>query len=255
MELIIDIGNSNTVVGVTGDSGWAKVWRMSTQGSEFGAEWAIAISAFARRDGIELSRVKRVVICSVVPVATMALLDFAQTWLHRPALVINSGLELGIQLGMEHPEQLGVDRIANAVEANQMMNGPSIVVDLGTATKVEAISARGVFIGGAIAPGVQLMLDALTTRAARLFSVPLQLPEAAIGRNTTEAMQSGIVLGHLKMVEGLVAEIAESLEGGEPEIIVTGGHAEAEDSPFRLLGRHEPLLTLNGIRRIGELNR
>jgi type III pantothenate kinase len=242
-------------MGLTGSmGGWAKVWRMSTQRGEFGGEWATALDAHARRDGLDLGTVERVVLCSVVPVATNALLDYGRNWLRRPVLAVSSALNLGITLGMEQPEMVGVDRIANAVAAHQHVNGPVIVVDLGTATKVEAITANGVFRGGAIAPGVQVMTEALASRAARLFTVPLKLPERAIGRNTVEAMQSGIVLGHIKMIEGLVAEVAEELNAGGPEVLVTGGHAEVDGSPFRLIGRHDPMLTLNGIRRIGELN-
>lgn len=255
MELIVDVGNSNTVLGLTGAmGGWAAVWRMGTQRGEYGGEWSVMVDAHARRDGVDLAEVERVVICSVVPVATAALLDYARNWLHKPALVVSSTLELDIRLGMENPEMVGVDRIANAVAANQLVNGPAIVVDLGTATKVEAISDAGVFLGGSIAPGIQVMMDALTSRTARLFTIPLRLPERAIGRNTVEAMQSGIVLGHVAMIERLVEQVGREIGEGEAEVLVTGGHAEAPDSPFRMLGRHEPMLTMNGIRRIAERN-
>jgi type III pantothenate kinase len=154
---------------------------------------------------------------------------------------------------MDHPAEVGADRIANAAAAWEARQSAVIVVDLGTATKVEAISGDGTFEGGSIAAGLGVTLDALASRAARLFTVQLADPVSAIGRNTTEALRAGLVRGHLHLIRGLIADFRGEL-GESPPILVTGGHAADPNSPFRGLGQYEPDLTLNGIRLIHRLN-
>ena len=160
---------------------------------------------------------------------------------------------LNVSLGMDNPHEVGTDRIANAVAAWDLCRTACVVVDLGTATKVEAISDDGVFLGGSIAAGIGATMEALISRAARLFTVELAMPESAIGRNTIDALQSGIVLGHRHLVSGLVTDIRQIIGAGAP-VLVTGGYASREDSPFRSLGQYEPDLTLNGTRLIYEMN-
>jgi len=255
MLLAIDVGNTNTVIGIARDgTGWDHVWRLSTIRTPFGVDWMPTLRAFAERDKVDLGRVSRVAIGSVVPVVTNALTDLAGSWLRTEPLIISARLQLPIRLGQDAPEQVGVDRIANMVAARAITTDPVIVVDLGTATKVEALDGSGTFRGGAIAPGFEVMTEALTSRAARLFLIHLELPDQAIGRNTEEAMQSGIVLGHFLMIEGLIHHIAVELETASPVVIVTGGHAEDPVSPFRRFGHHNPTLTLDGIRLIADLN-
>jgi type III pantothenate kinase len=168
-------------------------------------------------------------------------------------MIVRSTLKLNHQLGMDNPQEVGADRIANAVAAWDLCRSACVVVDLGTATKVEAISGEAIFIGGSIAAGIGASMEALTSRAARLFNVELALPESAIGRNTVEALQAGIVLGHRHLVAGLVTDI-RGIIGVDSAVLLTGGYAARLDSPFRLHWQHEPDLTLNGIRLIHEMN-
>ena len=163
--------------------------------------------------------------------------------------------ELGITLGQKEPQSVGVDRIANAVAAWQITGSASIVIDLGTATKLEAIDASGVFRGGIIAPGLAVSRDALATRAARLFAVELVAPDQAIGRDTISAVQSGLVLGHARMVEGLVGDLAKELGEPDPAILLTGGHAFAIQPILHVNATLYPDLTLYGLRSIFARNR
>ena len=255
MILAIDIGNSDTVLGISrNEMEWDHIWRTGTLRGNYGVDWAICLNAFFDRDRIDRRSITRCVICSVVPSATNAAIEFSRSWLKVEPLVITSGLKLNIKIGITNPEQVGADRIANAVAARNRTQAAAIVVDLGTATKVEAISADGVFLGGAIAPGIQLTHDALVSQAARLLPVPMKLPASAIGRNTIEAMQSGIVGGHMVLVRGLVHAIATELGDDSIVPIVTGGHADDTGSPFRTLGESVPTLTLDGVLAIARLN-
>ena len=255
MLLVLDVGNTNTVFGVDqGDGRWAAQWRLSTIAKGIGNDWAPAIATLAVQHEIELDKVSAVCISSVVPVATSALTEFVRQRLKVEPLIVRPGLRLSVSLGMDQPNEVGTDRIANAVAAWEMCRSACIVVDLGTATKIEAISEHGEFLGGAIATGLGVSLDALTSRAARLFQVELHAPKSAIGRNTVEALQSGIVRGHVHLIAGLIADMRKELKV-DARVLVTGGHASPTDSPFRTLGRYDPDLTLNGIRLIHDLNR
>ena len=254
MFLAIDVGNTNTVFGVAGDeTSWAAQWRVSTLRTGIGNDWAPAITILARQNGIDLHLISTVCICSVVPTATAALTEFVREWLRIEPLLLRSDLRLNISLGMDTPREVGSDRIANAAAAWNDCRSACIVVDLGTATKVEAITGSGEFLGGSIATGLGVSIDALTARAARLFTIELVAPRSAIGRNTTEALQSGIVRGHLHLISGLITDIRSEI-GTDAPVLVTGGHAIRRDSPFQALGRVEPNLTLNGIRLVHSLN-
>lgn len=254
MLLAIDVGNTNTVFGVGGrDGSWTSKLRVSTIRTAIGNDWAPAITSFAAKDGIDLGQVRAVCLCSVVPDATTALTEYSREWLGVDPMVVSTRLALPVKLGMDRPDEVGTDRIANAVGAWDTYKSACVVVDLGTATKVEAITAEGVFLGGSIAVGLGVSLEALTARAARLFGIDLIAAPSAIGRNTTQALQSGLVNGHLHLVNGLIKDIRSEI-GSDAPVVVTGGHTAKPDSPFRAIGRFDPDLTLNGIRHIYQLN-
>jgi type III pantothenate kinase len=202
---------------------------------------------------IDLRTVSAVCLSSVVPMATLALTEFAREWLGLEPLVVSSGLNLNVRLGMDRPGDVGADRIANASAAWDHYRGACIVVDLGTATKVEAITANGEFAGGSIAAGLGVSLEALTARAAKLFDIPLLGTSSPIGRNTSDALQSGLVNGHMHLVAGLIADIRREIGESAP-VVVTGGFVSSTGSPFRRLGTHMPDLTLDGVRLIHGLN-
>jgi type III pantothenate kinase len=190
----------------------------------------------------------------VVPAVTGPLTTLCRQWLHIEPLIVSSSLDLGIQLGQREPHAVGVDRIANAVAAWDRAGDACIVIDLGTATKLEAIDASGVFRGGVIAPGLAVSRDALAQRAARLFAVELTAPESVIGRDTMSAVQSGLVLGHARMLEGLTGDLTAELVTQTPQIFLTGGHAFAIQSLLRMDTRTVPNLTLDGLRIIHQRN-
>lgn len=254
MLLVIDVGNSNTVFGVARPKGeWAAQWRLSTLRTGIGNDWAPAIATLASHHRVDITSITAVCICSVVPAATSAITEYVQQFLGIEPRIITANLQLNISLGMDSPTEVGSDRIANAAAAWDRCRTACIVVDLGTATKVEAISSTGEFLGGAIATGLSVSIEALTARAAKLFVIDLVAPRSAIGRNTTEALQAGLVRGHFHLISGLITDFRTKL-GDDAPVLVTGGHAAREDSPFRTLGQYEPDLTLDGIRLIHALN-
>lgn len=254
MLLAVDVGNSNTVLGVASDcASWTTSWRISTPRTALGDDWAAILLPLAARDGVDLEGVLGAAIASVVPIATIGIADFIARIIGVTPLVVRSDLDLGIKLEIEQPSEIGADRIANAVAAWTMEQSAAVIVDLGTATKVEAIDGGGTFHGGAIAPGLGVTLDALTARAARLYEIELLAPQSAIGRNTVQAMQSGIVRGHAHLVRGLVADIRTEL-ANPARLILTGGYAPALLPSLDETAIHVPSLTLDGIRLIHRRN-
>jgi type III pantothenate kinase len=191
------------------------------------------------------------VVASVVPELTVAYQALADRYLDHPAVVVGPGVRTGMPLLVDNPHEVGADRIANAVAAHARFGGPCVVVDFGTATTLDVVSANGEFVGGVIAPGVDSGLDALSQRAARLMRVELAAPPTTIGRNTVECMQSGLVLGAAAMVDGMVSRIAIEL-GAQPIVIATGGLAPLVLPHSVLIEEHEPMLTIEGLRLVHE---
>jgi type III pantothenate kinase len=255
MFLAIDIGNTNTVLGIDDGSGaWVHQWRISTVRSGLGSDWAAPMIALAGRDGIELRQISAAMVASVVPTASAGISEFCEEWCNVSPSFVSSACQLNISLGVDNPGELGADRIANMVAALALTGGSAIVVDLGTATKVEAMSADGVFVGGAISIGLGVSIEALAARASRLFAVDLALPKRAAGRNTTEALRAGIVRGHQHLVRGLVDDMRAEV-GSDAPLILTGGHVRHVGSDFLPGANVVPDLTLNGIRLIHAMNR
>ncbi|MCA9873739.1 MAG: type III pantothenate kinase, partial [Anaerolineales bacterium] len=191
MLLAIDIGNTNVTLGVWNGRSWSQQWRLHTTPELTVDELGLTVKSLLREFRLE-DHIDRAVLCSVVPWLTATFLGVAERYLGIPVLKLTHELESGIRLGHDTPAEVGADRIANTVAAYGLYPGPSIVVDMGTATKFEVVTAAGLFIGGVIAPGLRLAADALASRAAQLRSVPLEAPPELIGRNTIHAMQSGL---------------------------------------------------------------
>lgn len=254
MILAIDVGNTNTVLGLFADDSSTPIdsWRLSSNRERTADEWLglllpILGGLLADR------RIRGAIVGSVVPAVTGPIVSLCRDWLGVEPMLVSPKLNLNITLGQDQPNEVGADRIANAVAAYSIINGSAIVIDLGTATKIEAITASGEFIGGVIAPGLGLSRDALAQRAARLFAVDLTAPARAIGRNTLEAVQSGVVLGHARMVEGMV-EAARIEIADDATLLITGGHANAILPSLRLPMQLEPDLTLLGLKLIYDRN-
>lgn len=247
MILAIDVGNTNIVIGLldpaTGHP--ARSWRLSSNRERTADEWRGLLDPLLG-EALSASPVDGAIIDSVVPAITTPMVELCRSWIGREPVVVSSELDLGFSLAMERPNEVGADRLANAAAALQLLDGPAVVIDLGTATKIEAIDRDRVFRGGIIAPGIGLSRDALATRAARLFAVEFSAPEHAIGRNTIEAVQNGVVRGHARMVEGLVRDVWTEL-GEETPILLTGGFASTIEPILRLTARCEADLTLIGL--------
>jgi type III pantothenate kinase len=252
--LAIDVGNSHTVVGVFRDQELVHHWRLSTEPGRTSDELALMYSGLLGFAGLDFSHnVHGVVIASVVPTVTETYREMMGRYFPFPPVVVAPGVRTGIALRYENPREIGADRIANAVAAQALYGGPAIVVDFGTSTNFDAIGPDGDFLGGVIAPGVHTSTEALISRAARLPNVETAIPPSAIGRTTTQALQSGIVFGFAGQVDGIVERIRRELGTGVTTV-ATGGLAQAVRDTCRTLDHHDPWLTLKGLRIIWERN-
>lgn len=256
MLLAVDVGNSTTVLGVFSGEQLRHRWVLSTSPTRTRDEHVLLVNGLLDRAGLELEAdLTGVVIGSVVPTVTENLRGMFRSELSGDSavVVIGPGVRTGIPIRHDHPQELGADRIANAVAVAALYGGPAVVVDLGTAISVDAIDDTGAFIGGAIAPGILTGADALANRAARLPIVEPVAPAAPIGRSTTAALQSGIVNGAAGLVDGLVSRISLELGQGVTTV-ATGGTAELVLDRCGTIDHHDPALTLKGLRLVWERN-
>jgi type III pantothenate kinase len=253
MLLAIDIGNSNIVIGVHDGQGWPHHWRVQTVRQRMPDEYAVLLRDFLGEAGLTLRDIDQTVLSSVVPQLTRGMADMlaAQTG-HAPVLV-SAKLDTGIQIVTDQPERVGSDLIANAVAGYARARGNCIVIDFGTATTLTAVAEPGEMRGVAIAAGLTTTADALVGRTAQLPQIELVPPPSAIGRNTIHAMQAGLVLGHIAMVEGLVARIKRELGGAH--VIATGGLSTMLQPHTDCFDEVDPWLTLEGLRLIADRNR
>ena len=253
MLLVIDAGNTQTVVGLYGGKELLDHWRIATNVERTSDEHALLIGQFLQLHGFSFDEgIKGVAISSGVPRVTGALRDMAERYFGFTPLVVEPGVKTGMPILYDNPKEVGADRIADAVAAFDLYGGPAIVVDFGTATVFDAISAKGEYVGGAIAPGIEISLDALFSRAAWLRRVDLVEPPSVIGRSTVESIQSGVIYGVTGMVDGICRRIMDEL--GEAAVVATGG-LSALIAPLSACIQHEePWLTLHGLRLIYEKN-
>lgn len=248
MLLAIDAGNTSITFAVFGGADLRGNWRIGTVARRTGDEYAALLLALFGERGLRLADIDGVVICSVVPPMVDALVRFSLKHLGvESPLVLSPDMDLGIVVDYHPVTDVGADRIANVVAAHARYEGTVIVVDLGTGTTVDAVSGDGRYLGGAIAPGIQISLEALYSRAARLSSVELKAPERAIGHTTASSLQSGIVFGFAGMVDSLVSRFLDEL-GGTATVVATGGLAETIAPHCRRVDLTDDLLTLEGLR-------
>ncbi len=254
MLLAVDVGNSTTVVGVFQGERLEEHWRVSTDSGRTSDEMALLFQGLLAFADLSFSRnVHGVVIASVVPAITEALRDMVERYFLFAPVVLEPGVKTGIPLRYDNPREIGADRIANAVAAQNLYGGPAIVVDFGTSTNFDVVSRDGEFIGGVIAPGVTTSSDALVARAARLPKVEVVTPPSVIGRTTVAAMQSGIVYGFAGQVDAICNRIADELGPGVTTV-ATGGLADAVLTACKSIDHHDPWLTLKGLRLVWERN-
>lgn len=251
--LTVDIGNSNVTFGVFESHRLVKTFRTITQQSLSSDDYAKEIKNHLSGYLQQGAKWQGAVICSVVKPLTSLLTDVCSEILQLPVMTITHDSITGISIHTEKPSETGTDRIVNAAAAFARYGGPCVVVDMGTATTFDVVTEYGVFLGGAIVAGLGLMAESLHTRTSQLPMISLEIPEKSIGRNTTSAMQSGVVLGYIALIEGLLQKIEHEL-GQQPKIILTGGYAELFRHSFSFSSYFSPHLTLEGCKMIFELN-
>ncbi len=253
MLLAIDIGNTNIVFGVHDGQQWIHHWRVQTVRNRMPDEYAVLFQGFLQEAGLKLNGFERVVLSSVVPQLTQGITGMVAQRTGRDPLVIRpTSTRLGLEIRTDQPDKVGTDLLANAVAAYERCQCDCIVVDFGTATTFTVVARPGVFMGAAIAPGLNVALDALVSRTAQLPQIELVPPPSPIGRNTVHAMQSGLVLGYVGLVEGLVTRIRR--EVGEARVIATGGLSSVIGPLTECVDEVDPWLTLDGLRLIAERN-
>lgn len=250
--LAIDVGNTHTVAGLFFGDELQDHWRIATQSHSTADQLAVAYSSLLLLKGFQLDQVDRIVLSSVVPPLVRQYEQMAARYLGTEALVVGPGIRTGLPILTNNPHEVGADRIVNAVAAlEELGGGPCVVVDFGTATTFCAISAQGEYLGGAIAPGVEVSLEALTDRAARLSRVELCEPDGIIGKTTAGSLCAGVVLGFAGLVDGIVTRMQAEL-GPEAKVrtLATGGFAELVAPHTKTLDRVDTLLTLKGLKLV-----
>jgi len=256
MLLVVDVGNTNTVFGLfeEGNPAARSRVRRSPRRDRMPDEWYAILAPALNADAIDPGDVSAVVISSVVPSVTRWLSHMAEERLGVVPLIVSVDLDLGIDIDYPSPREIGADRLVNSLAGFHKYGAPLISIDFGTAINFDIVDHRGMYVGGSLAPGLVVALEAMTSRAARLFTVDLELPAHAIGKSTTTAIQSGIMLGYLSMLEGMIERISSEL-AGKPTVIGTGGYGEVFASASPLIDAWEPDLTIDGLRRVYVLNR
>jgi type III pantothenate kinase len=251
--LVVDIGNTHTVLGVYRGESLLGHWRLSSDPHRTGDEFGVLLRNLFAISGIEVAEIQGIAISSVVPALTPIFEEVSRDYFHREPLVVGPGIRTGMPIHYENPREVGADRIVNAVAGYEKYQTSMVIVDFGTATTFDYVNAEGAYQGGMIAPGLGISMEALFERASKLPKVPLARPPRVLGRNTVHSMQSGILFGYVGLVEGLVARFKAELTG-DVKVIATGGLATAIAHETNCIDVVDSNLTLNGLRYIYELN-
>jgi type III pantothenate kinase len=247
MLLAVDVGNTNVKLGVYDAERLVASWRLTTRREQTADEYGVFTHTTLRSHGLEPTRITDVAISSTVPAVQRTMEEMAARYFGTAPFVVHPGVNVALPMAVDHPREVGPDRVVKVVAAVELYGAPVIIIDFGTATTFECVSPRGEFIVGAIAPGIATAAEALTARAARLFHVDLSRPQAAIGRNTVTNVQSGIVYGYAGLVDGLVARMRGEMEGA-PRVVATGGLVGLMEGLARAIDVVNPHLTLEGLR-------
>lgn len=253
MLLAIDIGNTNVEVGIFREQELVKHWRIKAERGKTADEYFVTLTGLFSLSGFQMPSITSVIMASVVPPLTPVFQKLSQELFHVKPLIVGPGLKTGMPILYENPIEVGADRIVSAVAAYEKKGGPCIVVDFGTATTFDAISAQGEYLGGAIAPGIRISAEALYLKTAKLPRIEIKKPEKSIGRNTVSSMQSGIYFGYLGLVSNIIDEIKQEL-GGAAAVVATGGFASLFHKNIAEIDSFEPYLVLDGLRILFERN-
>ena len=253
MLLCIDIGNTNIVLGLYRGEELAAHWRIATDHQRLTDEYAILLIELFRHRGYDVGDVDGIAIASVAPPLTGTFVSLSKDYFGCAPLVLDAGVRTGVRIRYDNPRDVGADRVANAVAAHRLYGGPVCVVDFGTATIFDAVSAEGDYLGGAIAPGVVIAMEALFAHTAKLSRTDLTRPPKAIGSNNMQAIQSGILFGYVGLVEGMVARFRQEL-GPNMKVVATGGLADIIAQETDAIQFVDPWITLMGLQLIYEMN-
>ena len=254
MLLVLDAGNTHTVIGVFDGDKLKNHWRIYTDLRKTEDEYAMLFKNLLAEESILCTDIKEVAISCVVPPLNWILRKVFIEYCHAEPLLINSKVKLNIKIKIDNPEEMGADRVVNAVAAYTLYGAPAIIIDFGTATTFCALDKEGNYVGGAIAPGLELAGNALFEKTSKLPKVEMKKCDHAIGLNTVQAIQSGIYFGHLGLTRELIENFKKELTG-DPIVIATGGYASLLGESTSLFDRVDPLLTLQGLKIIYNMNR
>lgn len=251
MLLALDIGNSNIVIGASENGRWSQQWRIQTDTDKTVDEYIVLFNSLFTEVELTFNKFDQIIISSVVPQLTQTISEMFEKKSHTEALILNGEVDTGLTIKRINRKSVGADLIADAVGAYELFKDDCIVVDFGTATTVMAVKKPGELLGGSICAGLKVTIDALVGKTAQLSQIPLEPPKEVIGGSTMEAMQSGLVLGHLCMIEGLIDRIQKQV-GGSAKVIATGGLSEKIAEHTDYFDVIDPMLTLDGLRLIME---
>jgi type III pantothenate kinase len=258
MLLAIDVGNTNTVLGLYRLDGeksqLAAHWRVTTHRAQTADEYGVLFVNLFEMNGLKSSQVSHIIISSVVPPVDSTLRQVCEEYFHVQPLFVEPGIKTGMPVLQDNPADLGADRLVNCIAAFDRYGGPCVVVDFGTATTFDVISAKGEYLGGAISPGLGISADALFSRAARLGRVDIKRPAKVIGTNTVTHIQSGLYYGYIGLVDGILERIMAEL-GVKARVIATGGLARQISEDSRYIDEIDDMLTLDGLRILFDRNR
>ena len=255
MLLVFDVGNTNMVLGIYKDNELIKDWRINTDKEKTSDEYGILISSLFKYEDIEMSEIKDVIISSVVPNVMHSLENFCIKYCNKQPLVVGPGIKTGLNIKYDNPKQVGADRIVNAVAGIEKYGYPLILVDFGTATTFCAISERGEYLGGTIAPGIKISSEALFQRASKLPRVELLKPGTTICKSTVTAMQSGIIYGYVGLVDKIISMMKDELNCEGIRVVATGGLDNLIASETDSIDNVDKFLTLEGLKAIYEKNK
>jgi type III pantothenate kinase len=255
MLLALDIGNTNVTIGAFDGDRLVASWRLATDAHRQADEYALQLNSLLPLKGVALGAVDEVVLCSVVPPLTAVFEELARSLFGADPLVVGAGTRTGVRILYDNPRDVGADRIADAVAAYTLYGGPVIVVDMGTATVFDAISGDGSYLGGAIAPGLNIAAESLFLSTSQLRRVEMTAPPTAIGKNTAHAIQSGLVFGYVGLIEEMVQRFKQEMNAPDARVIGTGGLATLLAGQTTVLNVIDEELTLSGLRLIHAMNR
>ncbi len=255
MILVIDVGNTNIVLGIYEGKKLLNFWRVKTDADKTSDEYGMIINQLFELHGFKFADIEDVVICSVVPTIMYTMEHMTRKYFNKEPLIVGPGIKTGMNIKYDNPKEVGADRIVDAIAAYELYGGPLIIVDFGTATTFSAVSKNGEYLGGAICPGVRISMDALFQRTAKLPRVELTKPGAVICKNTVNSMQAGIIYGHVGQVDYIVERMKSELGDPDTKVIATGGLSKLIASESRTVDTINGLITLEGLRIIYERNR